>query len=577
MEGREYVVACQGRDTDPGTRAHPLRTIQRAADLMEPGDVCTIRGGTYREWVRPPRGGTGEEQRVTYRAAPGEEVVIKASEHLTAWTRRPDGLWVATLADDRFGLFHPFRTRVSGDWLHHGLEYHLGLVYVEGEALQERFSMEALHAHPGSFLVREFPGHVELVAACKGYDPRTACTEVAVRECCFFPAVQGLAYITVEGLTLLHASANWTAWRSLQRGALGTHWGYRWIIRNCCIADARCTGLVCGNEASPENEGFDMARVGRHQVLRNHILRCGQAGIHGDKGWAGSVIADNLIEDINTRREFGGEETAGIKLHHPIDVTVRGNVIRGIRARREPGRNHDFAAIWIDWAGQNVRVSGNVVYGNEAWALFLQNNHGSPILIDNNIFSGMLATSSEGCVWVHNLLLDTAWTFIPPYETVSLWHPHSAVPRERVRIAYRNDRYLNNVFVGKGSDAIPPGPGVQIDWNVYCRGAQPSAFDDRHSLLRRACSPLIQLVTQPSGVDVQMRFDTAPEEVQAPFIDHDFIGVFTLTGQGVEDADGRPTTVDTDIRGVARDRRHPVAGPVEHRGGTTLRFTRNLF
>lgn len=41
------VVATDGSDSAPGTLDRPLRTIQRAVDLAKPGDVITVRGGTY--------------------------------------------------------------------------------------------------------------------------------------------------------------------------------------------------------------------------------------------------------------------------------------------------------------------------------------------------------------------------------------------------------------------------------------------------------------------------------------------------------------------------------------------------
>ncbi|RCV48180.1 right-handed parallel beta-helix repeat-containing protein [Marinitenerispora sediminis] len=41
------VVATNGSDTAPGSLDRPLRTIQRAVDLAEPGDVIAVRGGTY--------------------------------------------------------------------------------------------------------------------------------------------------------------------------------------------------------------------------------------------------------------------------------------------------------------------------------------------------------------------------------------------------------------------------------------------------------------------------------------------------------------------------------------------------
>ena len=42
-----YVVATNGKDTNPGTRKSPLRTIAAAIEVVRPGDVILVRGGTY--------------------------------------------------------------------------------------------------------------------------------------------------------------------------------------------------------------------------------------------------------------------------------------------------------------------------------------------------------------------------------------------------------------------------------------------------------------------------------------------------------------------------------------------------
>jgi hypothetical protein len=42
-----YYVATDGEDTNPGTEAAPLRTIQAAADVVEPGDTVVVRDGVY--------------------------------------------------------------------------------------------------------------------------------------------------------------------------------------------------------------------------------------------------------------------------------------------------------------------------------------------------------------------------------------------------------------------------------------------------------------------------------------------------------------------------------------------------
>ncbi|HER35056.1 MAG TPA: DUF1565 domain-containing protein, partial [Halothiobacillaceae bacterium] len=78
--GREYHVAVGGDDGRPGTANAPLRTISAAARQAQPGDVITVHAGVYRERITPPRGGTSDDRRIIYRAAPGETAIIKGSE-----------------------------------------------------------------------------------------------------------------------------------------------------------------------------------------------------------------------------------------------------------------------------------------------------------------------------------------------------------------------------------------------------------------------------------------------------------------------------------------------------------------
>ena len=45
--GSTYYVSPGGSDNDPGTEAKPFRTIQRAADVVNPGDTVIVEDGTY--------------------------------------------------------------------------------------------------------------------------------------------------------------------------------------------------------------------------------------------------------------------------------------------------------------------------------------------------------------------------------------------------------------------------------------------------------------------------------------------------------------------------------------------------
>ena len=139
----EFHVAPNGNDANPGTQAAPLRTIQRAADLAQPGDVITVHEGVYRERINPPRGGESDQKRIVYQAAPGEKVEIKGSEVVKNWVKVQDDVWKVTLPNSFFGGFNPYSDLIHGDWFDpKGREHHTGAVYLNGDWLTEAAKLE---------------------------------------------------------------------------------------------------------------------------------------------------------------------------------------------------------------------------------------------------------------------------------------------------------------------------------------------------------------------------------------------------------------------------------------------------
>ena len=76
-------VAKTGNDHHDGTAERPLLTINRAAQIAQPGDTVIVHEGEYREWVNPKNAGLSDRRRIVYQAAPREKVVIKGSEVVT--------------------------------------------------------------------------------------------------------------------------------------------------------------------------------------------------------------------------------------------------------------------------------------------------------------------------------------------------------------------------------------------------------------------------------------------------------------------------------------------------------------
>lgn len=81
----EYYVAPGGNDANPGTLARPCRTLAKAAALLQPGDTCYLRAGTYREALAPGKSGA-EGKPLVFAAYRGEQVTLTGTELLAgAW------------------------------------------------------------------------------------------------------------------------------------------------------------------------------------------------------------------------------------------------------------------------------------------------------------------------------------------------------------------------------------------------------------------------------------------------------------------------------------------------------------
>lgn len=64
-----FHVSPAGLDTNAGTEALPWRTVQKAATAMQAGDTAVVHAGNYNERITTARGGTAEDNRITFTAS----------------------------------------------------------------------------------------------------------------------------------------------------------------------------------------------------------------------------------------------------------------------------------------------------------------------------------------------------------------------------------------------------------------------------------------------------------------------------------------------------------------------------
>ena len=211
LHAAEFHVAPSGNDANPGTPAAPLRTIQRAADLAQPGDVITVHEGVYRERISPPRGGESDTKRIVYQAAPGEKVEIKGSEVVKNWVKVQDDVWKVTLPNSFFGSFNPYSDLIHGDWFDpRGRQHHTGAVYLNGDWLTEAARLDDVlkpadrpRRSGSARWTRRTPRSGR---SSRASTPTSKQVEINVRQTVFYPEKTGINYITVRGFIMRHAA-----------------------------------------------------------------------------------------------------------------------------------------------------------------------------------------------------------------------------------------------------------------------------------------------------------------------------------------------------------------------------------
>src|SRR5438477_509188 len=76
VAGIAFYVSTTGSDSNPGTLSSPWRTIQRAANSVQAGDIVYVRGGVFNESVNISVSGSAIAGPITFQSYPGEQGII---------------------------------------------------------------------------------------------------------------------------------------------------------------------------------------------------------------------------------------------------------------------------------------------------------------------------------------------------------------------------------------------------------------------------------------------------------------------------------------------------------------------
>ncbi len=427
--GAVYVVdgqAPNASDTNPGTPDAPLKTINRAAEIVQPGDTVIVKAGVYREHVRLTRSGKPGAP-VTFVADPPHSVVITGADIMTGWERVPGEEPVY-----RIPWKHRFiiNTRPDGSLVEqhpddeeHRLWGRAELVLSDGQMclpmlrLEELRSAWSRHAEalkagkpspvlqpPLPNLARPFAGAFCVapkeeapqaqerwlyVWLADGSDPNQHQIEAATRGALFglspWENAEGVHFVHVRGFIFRHAGT------FPQRAAVWLQ-GSNNLLEDCIVEEMAGGGVLVNGT-----------------MRRCVIRRCGHTG--GGAGGENFVNEDCLWEGNSWKPIHRGWDAGGFKL-----TWAKGGFFRRCRFVRNGG-----PGLWFDIHVRQVVVTECVFWENEHHGLFIEISR--DITAVHNLFvrngvgavgkvewpdwgiAGLTVAESQNCVIAFNTLV----------------------------------------------------------------------------------------------------------------------------------------------------------------------------
>ena len=102
--GAEYFVSNSGSDSAEGNFDDPFRTLKHVGSIMQPGDICFIREGVYRETITSVNSGT-ESQPIVFTAFQGENVLVTGLDLFEGWKSDHNKVWKSSCTTKVSDLF----------------------------------------------------------------------------------------------------------------------------------------------------------------------------------------------------------------------------------------------------------------------------------------------------------------------------------------------------------------------------------------------------------------------------------------------------------------------------------------
>ena len=366
---------CKGaNDANPGTATLPLRTISRAAELVQPGSVVRIHSGVYRERVVIKQSGT-PKQPICFEAVAGAQVVVTGADLLTGWSKDAEGIY-------------------SVAWPHHlfqGDGHNPGgaeQVFIAGTLLRKVAGRGELTE--GTFCIDADHQRLLLRAGRNPDEDRVQRpVEGSVRSLCWL--VSG-SNVHTRGLCFRYAA------NRAQRGMAQFH-GDHDVVAGCTFEWANSSGA--------HFEGADI------QVLDCVFQDDGQQGFSATRAdrlhMDGCTVQRNNVKNYPRGWEAGGDKIC----------LSRGAVLEHCRFLKNHGNG-----VWFDISNVDCTVRNCLIADNEDAGIFYEISYGlhahDNVVVGNGLAQtkgawgangGICVSSSPGCLVERNLIIGNEQGF----------------------------------------------------------------------------------------------------------------------------------------------------------------------
>lgn len=370
------------RDTNPGTRVAPLKTIMAAVRQIRPGDEIIVRPGVYREAIIVP-GRTWGSQPTRLRAETPRTALIKGSVAVSSWREEASGLYSM-----QWTGAEPSQVYRKGS----ALKQVAGTIF-GGYPLLPTHQYATLHASQGGIWLGRLAGgrnsmpldsfffdssEKRLYVRLSSSLPADEELEVSVAR--FVLQAMNVTGFTVEGLDFEHSNTSyyWHNGAILINGTGNT-------LRNLVAQrmDAACVQITGGSD---------------NRLIDSIVRECGQVGVKADGERV--LIANNQVYGNNTRNFNKWWEAGGMKF-------IGNGGLKNSEVSNNQVHSNKGDGIWFDWGNSSNTIQRNLVAYNTGFGIQYEASH-TGLIMDNQVFGngqrGIYLSHSRDTQVLHNLV-----------------------------------------------------------------------------------------------------------------------------------------------------------------------------